>query len=161
MKNLHGISGRDRFFHGKSGSNTPLMGPHLWIACRRHADERHCVHANTIVRGPTKSPEDKLFKHFKENFEFLDRTVLRKYKWLGNEASPTGSYQFSTEMASEGPEAVLLVVQSWAESSCIYGIFPREDYRELLALLYFVLGAKIRRILLRGIRFQDEAPRSI
>ena len=90
----------------------------------------------------------------KKTSKFLDRTVLQKYKWLVNEGSPTGSYQFSTEMASEVPE-VLLEVQSWAESSCIYGIFPREDYRELLALLYFVLGAKIRRKLLRGIRILD------
>ena len=26
---------------------------HLWFACRRHAAERQCVHANMQARGPT------------------------------------------------------------------------------------------------------------
>ena len=117
---------------------------HLWIACRRHAGERHCVHANDIVRGPTKSPEEKLFKHFKENFHFLDTTQLQRYQWIGDENSPTGPYHFSTEMAMD--------VRSWAEACCIHGTFPREDYRELLELLTFALGGTIRRKLLRGVK---------
>ena len=28
-KNFHGISGYGKFLHGKSGSNTPLVGPYL------------------------------------------------------------------------------------------------------------------------------------
>ena len=120
---------------------------HLWIACRRHAGERHCVHANNIVRGPTKSPEETLFKHFKENFNFLDTTQLQKYQWVGDESSPTGPYHFNTEMALE--------VRSWAESCCIHGTFPREDYRELLELLTFVLGGTIRRKLLREVKIVE------
>ena len=120
---------------------------HLWIACRRYAGERHCVHANNIVRGPTKSPEETLFKLFKENFNFLDTTQLQKYQWVGDESSPTGPYHFNTEMALE--------VRSWAESCCIHGTFPREDYRELLELLTFALGGTIRRKLLRGVKIVE------
>ena len=28
----------------------------LWLGCRRHAAERHCVHASETVCGKTKSP---------------------------------------------------------------------------------------------------------
>ena len=117
---------------------------HLWIACRRHAGERHCVHANNVVRGPTKSPEEQLFKHFKEHFEFLDKGEVQLFKWDGDENSPTGPYFFSTERA--------LAVKTWAEACCIDGTFPREDYRELLELLTHVLGGTIRRKLLRGVK---------
>ena len=32
LKNFYGISGYDRFFHGKSGSNTPPGGPLVYYA---------------------------------------------------------------------------------------------------------------------------------
>jgi hypothetical protein len=120
---------------------------HLWFACRRHAGERHCVHANNIVRGPTKSPEEQLFKHFKENFEFLDTNEVQKYKWNGDESSSTGPYHLSTERA--------LDVRAWAEQCCVDGTFPREDYRELLELLTHVLNGQIRRKRLRGVKVID------
>ena len=86
---------------------------HLWIACRRHAGERHCVHANTIVRVPTKSPEKKLFKKFKENFQFLDKNDLQQYQWLGDEDSPIGPYHFSTAMALEVSVLGRSMLPSW------------------------------------------------
>ena len=66
---------------------------------------------------------------------------------MGDESSPTGPYHFSTEMALE--------VRSWAESCCIHGMFPREDYRELLELLTFALGGTIHRKLLRGVKIVE------
>ena len=78
---------------------------HLWFACRRHAAERHCVQS---LYSPSTSPEEKLFKHFKENFNFLDRNQVQIYQWKGDEASPTGPYHLSTERA--------LHVKRWAES---------------------------------------------
>ena len=109
--------------------------------------ERHSVHANTIVRGPTKSPEEKLFKKFKENFQFLDKNDLPQYQWLGDEDSPIGPYHFSA--------AISLEVRSWVEACCVHGTFPREDYRELLELLTFTLGGTFRRKLLRGVKIVD------
>ena len=36
----------------------------LWLGCRRHASERHVVHANKAVVGPTTGPDEALFKQF-------------------------------------------------------------------------------------------------
>ena len=36
LKNFHGISGCDRFFHGKSGSNTPLGTPFEMLKLKRN-----------------------------------------------------------------------------------------------------------------------------
>ena len=52
----------------------------LWLACRHHISELLCIkHANEAVRGPSKGPDDWLFKQFKERFYFLDtsdRTMM-------------------------------------------------------------------------------------
>ena len=122
----------------------------LWLACRRHASERHVVHANEAVVGSTKSPEEKLFKLFKENFHKIDPTVVQVYRWEGDEVSPTGPYKFTTERAKD--------VKEWAEQCCLNGSFPREDYRELLELLCHVLGGTIRR---RSTVKKDEPPRIV
>ena len=107
----------------------------LWIACRRHAAERHIVHANAAVLSKTKSPEEKLFAHFKENFSRLDKSDVQQFQWPADEESP--SSQFITERAS--------AVKAWAEARSVSGSFPREDYKELLELLIHALNGKIKR----------------
>ena len=129
----------------------------LWLACRRHAAERHVVHANTAVLGPTKGPEEPLFKLFHDNFDSLDKTRVQKYKWAGDECSAIGPFKFETERA--------LDVKAWAEECCKTGVFPREDYRELLELITHVLGGRIVRTSIvnkeappRAVEFQMERP---
>lgn len=107
----------------------------LWLACRRHASERHVVHANTAVCGKTSSPDDPLFKHFKEHFQEIDTADVQYFQLDGDENSP--DYKFIEER--------IMDVKNWAEERCISGSFPREDYRELLELLCHVLGGTIRR----------------
>lgn len=107
----------------------------LWIACRRHAAERHIVHANETVCGESKSPEEQLFAHFKKNFNQLDTSVVHQFQWPTDDASP--SSLFITERASS--------VKTWAEACSVTGSFPREDYRELLELVIHSLNGKITR----------------
>ncbi len=109
----------------------------LWIGCRRHAGERHVVHANTAVFGETKGPDEPLFKLFQSEFDSLDRSLVQTYEWAGDESSPIGPYLFQTERA--------LAVKIWAEECCANGVFPREDYRELLELITHALGGQIVR----------------
>ena len=109
----------------------------LWLGCRRHVAERHCVHANETVCGKTKSPEESLFKNFKEQFDSLDTSNVQKYEWAGDESSPIGPYKFATERA--------LNISEWAEKWFEEGVFPREDYRELTELLTYVLHGNFRR----------------
>ena len=128
----------------------------LWLGCRRHASERHVVHANKAVVGPTTGPDEALFKRFKDNFDLLDINDLKTYSWDGDEVSSYGPYLFSTERA--------LMVKEWAEDCCKTGVFPREDYRELLELITFVLNGEIFRksnindTELRKIDFKMERP---
>ena len=109
----------------------------LWLACRRHASERHILHAKEAILGKTKSPDEPLFKLFKKHFDSLDISSIRVFEWPGDECSPLGPYKFETERALE--------VKTWAEKCCVDGVFPREDYRELLELLTHLLGGKIFR----------------
>ena len=37
---------------------------HLWLACRHHIAELHIKHVSEKVRGPSKGPDDPLFKRF-------------------------------------------------------------------------------------------------
>ena len=122
----------------------------LWLACRRHAAERHCVHANGIVCGETKSPEEKLFKHFKKNFHLIDTRDIQQFKWEGDQDSLVGPFKLSTELA--------LSVKTWAENCCVNGSFPREDYWELLELVTHVLGGVIRR---QSMINKDKPPRVV
>ena len=85
----------------------------------------------------TKSPEEKLFKHFKKNFHLIDTRDIQQFKWEGDKDSPVGPFKLSSELA--------LSVKAWAEDCCLNGSFPREDYRELLELVTHVLGGVIRR----------------
>ena len=52
----------------------------LWLASRHHIPESFIKHASTTVRGPSKGPDDSLFKEFKEQFSFfnLDQKSLWK-----------------------------------------------------------------------------------
>ena len=101
----------------------------LWFACRRHASERHIVHANEAVAGKTKSPEEELFKRFKAYFKFIDTdpNKLQSFPWESDQISLYGPYRFTTERALE--------VKAWSEKCCADGSFPREDYREFLELI--------------------------
>ena len=122
----------------------------LWLGCRRHAAERHIVHANTAIFGPTKSPEEALFKVFQSNFDSLDKNTVQKYEWSGDESSPVGPFKFQTERA--------LAVKVWAEECCRTGVFPREDYRELLELITHVLGGRIVR---KSVVNKEAPPRAV
>ena len=60
----------------------------LWLACRHHVSELHIKHAYVNIMSATNSPEDPLFKGFKEWFisqrsmpGFPDDTTFRKYDW--------------------------------------------------------------------------------
>ena len=44
----------------------------FWLACRHHIPELFVKHANTIVRGESKGPDDPLFKKFAKNFNFIN-----------------------------------------------------------------------------------------
>ena len=72
----------------------------LWLACRHHIAELHIKHAYTKIMFQTNSPEDPLFKYFKEWFmsaradpEFPDTNTFRRYDWgEGDEGVPCGPY---------------------------------------------------------------------
>ena len=57
-----------------------IKKPLLWIACRHHVPELHIKHASEVLRGPSKGPDDPLFKRFKEIFENLEMETAQ----LGN-----------------------------------------------------------------------------
>ena len=44
----------------------------LWLACRHHIPELFIKHANTAIHGPSKGPDDPLFKEFKAFFGFIN-----------------------------------------------------------------------------------------
>ena len=98
--------------------------------------ECYIVDAIEIVCGSTKSPEEKLFKQYKETFEELDMTELENFPWESDEMSQIDPYKFTTKIALE--------VQNWAEDKVrVRGSFPRENYRELLKLITHILGKVI------------------
>ena len=37
----------------------------FWLACRHHISELHIKHTHEVLRGPSRGPDDPLFKRFK------------------------------------------------------------------------------------------------
>lgn len=65
-------------YHGCVARLEKKMGRALlWLACRHHVPELFIKHADIAVRGPTKGPEDKLFKTFKKKLPTHRRGAKR------------------------------------------------------------------------------------
>ena len=103
----------------------------LWLACRHHISELHIKHANEAVRGPSKGPDDKLFKSFREVFEKIVLNDRALWNWP-NEGD------WRKEKASN--------VLEWATINMEKGTWIREDYRELLELVVIYLGGVTKRL---------------
>lgn len=100
----------------------------LWCACRHHFTELHIKHAWQAIRNEkTVGPEDVLFKKFQAEWGILDRDTsnLNLFKWP----------EMSTELSFQA-ETVL----KWTKECILKNIFPREDYRELIELVFIYLG---------------------
>ena len=78
----------------------------LWLACRHHIPELFIKHASTTVRGPSKGPDDSLFKEFKE--QFSDEKSL--WKW------PTDVHDWRFQKASE--------ILQWADNHMKNATWP-------------------------------------
>ena len=98
----------------------------LWLACRHHIPELFIKHANTAIRGPSKGPDDPLFKEFKAFFGFINLDNRTVWKW------PTSVRDRRHQRAGD-----ILV---WADRHMQRATWPREDYRELLELEVLYLG---------------------
>ena len=102
----------------------------LWLACRHHIAELHIKHASEEVQGPSKVPDDPLFKRFKEKFGFLDLSSRKVWKW------PSRGRRY--EKANQ--------VLQWGDRTMQQRTWDREDYRELLELVVIYLGGVVKRI---------------
>ena len=87
----------------------------IWLACRHHIPELFIKHASTAVRGPSKGPDDSLFKEFKEQFSFLNLDEKSLWKW------PTDVHDWRFQKASE--------IMQWADNHMKNATWPQEDYR--------------------------------
>jgi hypothetical protein len=125
------------------------LGPVLYNACRHHIYELHIKHPYNAVMGPTKGPDDPLFKRFQKWFveqkeadpAFPDSNLFRKWSWpsVYDETSPTGPYK-------SGKSWFARASLTWAQEQLRHGTFARGDYRELAELLNFILGGEPIRI---------------
>ena len=111
-----------------------LGRPILWLACRHHIIELHIKHANETLRGPSKGPEDGLFKRFKKLFPSLDRDRQQYSTWKG----PVNPSDWRSTKAA--------TVLQWANNHMELGTWSREDYRELLELVVIFLGGVTKRV---------------
>ena len=109
-----------------------IKKPLLWIACRHHVPELHIKHASEVLRGPSKGPDDPLFKRFKEIFENLEIENRTTWEW------PEDSNDWRHQRAT--------AVLSWADKHMQLATWPREDYRELLELVVMFLGGVVKRV---------------
>ena len=104
----------------------------LWLACRHHVPELHIKHANEFLRGPSKGPDDALFKKFKDVFPFLTLQDRSLWTWPAN----------PNDWRHERASAVLM----WADGHMQLATWSREDYRELLELVVIFLGGIVKRV---------------
>ena len=103
----------------------------LWLGCRHHIPELHIKHASEVLRGPSKGPDDPLFKRFQEIFENLQIENRTTWEW------PEDSNDWRHQRATS--------VLSWADKHMQEATWPREDYRELLELVVMFLGGVVKR----------------
>ena len=97
-----------------------------------HVPELHIKHASEVLRGPSKGPDDPLFKRFKEIFENLEIENRTTWEW------PEDSNDWRHQRAT--------AVLSWADKHMQLATWPREDYRELLELVVMFLGGVVKRV---------------
>ena len=111
----------------------------LWCACRHHTSELHVKHAWQAIRGDrVVGPEEQLFKKFQADWETIDRDTndLNLFEWP----------EKSTELFNQAEN-----VLNWAKVCIEKKTFPREDYRELIELIFVYLGGQlpVRKFFLR------------
>ena len=102
----------------------------MWSACQRHIHELHIKHAAEFVFGPTTGPSDKLFKNLREKWGGVRDSI--NYQ---NLAGLDWSAYRGTALEQEANTSLNFCVQSLSE-----GVFPREDYKELVQLTTVWLG---------------------
>ena len=102
----------------------------IWSACQRHIHELHIKHAAEFVFGPTSGPSDKMFKNLrdkwgevKDNIDYYDLTGFDWNKYKG------------TILEEEAKLSLNFCLQALSD-----GVFPREDYKELVELTIVWLG---------------------
>ena len=113
----------------------------LHIPCRKHMYELHMSHAYEALFGKTKGPDNLLFKSFKEWYItqlsesernhtiFPDPATYKKWTW------PRPTSVKNRKLIAWGNE-VLALTTHWLTE----GTFPREDYREDVELIHYILG---------------------
>ena len=114
----------------------------LWLPCRHHISELHIKHAYTKVMMPSNSPEDPLFKAFKEWFVqqrdavpgFPEPGTFRTYDWG---VSDTG---YSIGPCRKEEHWFMRQTLDWLQEHLLKDTFPRADYREMCELINFILG---------------------
>ena len=111
----------------------------LWLPCRHHVAELHIKHAWTRF-FPTNSPEDPLFKSFKEwflsNKSNIAPETFRKYEWGDEDKNCEMGPFFKNE------NHFLNQTLLWLQRHLKANTFPRADYRELSELMNFILGGQ-------------------
>jgi hypothetical protein len=118
----------------------------LWLACRHHMAELHVKHPYNKVQGPTKGPDDPLFKRFKawyvkrvqearlNDARFPDPGLFSKWQW--EDISATGPYQSDLTWWERA-------TLTWVQDQLHANTFPRGDYRELCELINIILGGEV------------------
>ena len=53
----------------------------LWLPCRHHIPELHIKHSHEVLLGPSKGPQDHLFKRFKKIFGTIVTTDQSVWIW--------------------------------------------------------------------------------
>ena len=117
----------------------------LWLACRHHVPELHIKHAHEVVRGPSKGPEDQLFKRFRDVFPTIDKLDRSTWEW--------------PEDPNDWRHTKATSVLEWADKHMELGTWSREDYRELLELTVIYLGGMVKRVRREEVVVVDEVIR--
>jgi hypothetical protein len=90
--------------------------------------------AFAVSQKKTQSPDEPLFKRFKDEFDSLEKTFTT-WKWPANK---------SCFLLKQGQ-----TVLNWAKECLKSKTFPREDYLELCQLIVLFLGGDIGKTDLR------------
>ena len=117
----------------------------LWMPCRHHIAELHIKHAFQKVMHFTSSPDDPLFKAFKEWFvnkreadkDFPSKDTHRLYDWgTADEGVLIGPLQKEENWFCR--ETLL-----WVTGVLQKETFCRGDYKELCELIFYLLTGKV------------------
>ena len=107
----------------------------LWLGCRRHAAERHCVPIKQFV--VRRKVRKKVFlRILKSNLTHLTQVTSKDKN--GQEMSLRPLDRTSLLLRA-------LNIREWAEKCFEERVFPREDYGELAELLTYVLHRNRRK----------------